>query len=93
MSEGVKGQLTQKDFQNSLIDSTLEAGLKLDVVIAKVSKKDREIFLSLRALEKLEERSALEENAEKNKEIEEASKSNLGDLIKAEMKDTKEENE
>tara|TARA_Y100001970_G_scaffold250206_1_gene321681 strand:+ start:963 stop:2648 length:1686 start_codon:yes stop_codon:yes gene_type:complete len=93
LSEGVKGQLTQKDFQNSLIDSTLEAGLKLDVVIAKVSKKDREIFLSLRALEKLEERSALEENAEKNKEIEEASKSNLGDLIKAEMKDTKEENE
>ena len=48
---------------------------------------------SLRALEKQEEKSALKDNAIKNKEIEEATKSNIGDLIKAEMKDSDAEDE
>ena len=50
-------------------------------------------ILSLRALEKQEEKSALKDNALKNKEIEDATKSNIGDLIKAEMEDTKSEDE
>ena len=61
--------------------------MELEVIIANINKKDREVTLSLRALEKQEERSALEENLLKNKEIEEASKSNLGDMIKAEIED------
>ena len=77
-----------KDYMNSMSDVPLESGTKIEVVIANINKKDREIILSLRALEKQEEKSALKDNALKNKEIEEATKSNIGDLIKAEMEDT-----
>ena len=93
LAEGVMGYLTQKDFLNSSADLTLEEGIELEVIIANISSKDREIILSLRALEKQEEKSALRDNAQKNKEIEDASKSNIGDLIKAEIEDSKAEDE
>ena len=88
LSEGVTGYLPQKDFLNSSADLVLEEGIELEVVIANKSSKDREIILSLRALEKQEEKSALRDNAQKNREIEDATKSNIGDLIKAEMEDS-----
>ena len=93
LSDGVNGHLPQKDFANSLADSSLEEGMEMEVVIANINRKDREIILSLRALEKQEERSALHDNAQKNKEIEEATKSNIGDLIKAELGESQDENE
>tara|TARA_Y100001970_G_scaffold22173_1_gene25528 strand:+ start:1958 stop:3643 length:1686 start_codon:yes stop_codon:yes gene_type:complete len=93
LSEGVIGNLTQKDYENSETQLPIEEGLELEVVIANINKRDREIILSLRALEKQEEKSALKDNAAKNKEIEEASKSNIGDLIKAEIEDSKSEDE
>jgi len=93
LAEGIFGSMPQKDFNNSTIDSTLEEGLEMEVVIANINKKDREIILSLRALEKQEEKSALKDNAQKNKAIEEATKSNIGDLIKAEMEEVKPEDE
>jgi ribosomal protein S1 len=82
-----------KDYTNSMSDTPLEEGADLEVVIANVNMRDREIILSLRALEKQEEKSALKDNAMKNKEIEEATKSNIGDLIKAEMKDSDKDDE
>ena len=88
LSDGVKGYLPMKDYTNSMSGITLEEGTDIEVVIANINKKDREIILSLRALEKQEEKSALKDNALKNKEIEEATKSNIGDLIKAEMEDS-----
>ena len=60
-------------------------------MVASIDKKNREIILSLRALEKAEERDALKGNVERNKEIEEASKSNIGDMIKAELEDNEDE--
>jgi len=93
LAEGVMGYLPQKDFLNSSADLMLEEGIELEVIIANISSKDREIILSLRALEKQEEKSALRDNAQKNKEIEDASKSNIGDLIKAEIEDSKAEDE
>lgn len=89
LSDGVFGYLAQKDYANSDTNTPLEEGLELEVVIANINNKDREIILSLRALEKQEEKSALKDNAAKNKEIEEANKSNIGDLIKAEIEDSK----
>ena len=93
LSDGVNGYLPQKDFVNSLAGSSLEEGMEMEVVIANINRKDREIILSLRALEKQEERSALQDNAQKNKVIEEATKSNIGDLIKAELEESQDENE
>ena len=49
--------------------------------------------MHLRALEKQEERSALQDNAQKNKEIEKATKSNIGDLIKAELGESQDQDE
>jgi small subunit ribosomal protein S1 len=88
LSDEVRGYLPMKDYTNSMSDTPLEEGADLEVVIANVNMRDREIILSLRALEKQEEKSALKDNAIKNKEIEEATKSNIGDLIKAEMQDS-----
>jgi len=93
LSDGVTGYMPQKDFSNSLTDSNLEEGAEMEVVIANVNRKDREIILSLRALEKQEERSALKDNAQKNKEIEQATKSNIGDLIKAELGESQDQDE
>ncbi len=93
LSEGVNGYLPMKDYVNSMSETSLEEGSEIEVVIANIHKKDREIILSLRALEKQEEKSALKDNAQKNKEIEEATKSNIGDLIKAEMTESDKEDE
>ena len=93
LADGVTGILQQKDFINSTSVDSLEEGLEMEVVIANINKKDREIILSLRALEKQDEKTALEDNAAKNREIEEANKSNIGDLIKAELEGTKSEDE
>ena len=82
-----------KDYTNSMSEIPLEEGSEIEVVIANINRKDREIILSLRALEKQEEKTALKDNALKNKEIEEATKSNIGDLIKAEMQDTDKDDE
>ncbi len=91
--EGVRGYLPMKDYINSMSETPLEEGAEIEVVIANINRKEREIILSLRALEKQEEKSALKDNALKNKEIEEATKSNIGDLIKAEMQDSDKEDE
>ena len=93
LAEGIMGNLSQKDFSNSATEYSLEEGSDVEVVIANINRKDREIILSVRALEKQEEKSALKDNALKNKEIEDANKSNLGDLIKAEIEDSKAEDE
>ena len=88
LDQDVKGYLPMKDYTNSMSNTPLEEGSEIEVVIANINRKDREIILSLRALEKQEEKSALKDNALKNQEIEQATKSNIGDLIKAEMQDT-----
>ena len=93
LSAEVRGYLPMKDYINSMSDTPLEEGAEIEVVIANINRKDREIILSLRALEKQDEKSALKDNALKNKEIEEATKSNIGDLIKAEMQDSDKEDE
>ena len=91
LSEGVQGYIPLKDYQNSSQEGDPSLGDDIEVVVASIDKKDREIILSLRALEKAEERDALKDNVERNKEIEEASKSNIGDMIKAELQDNEDE--
>ncbi len=91
LSEGVQGYIPLKDYQNSSQEGDPSLGDEIEVVVASIDKKDREIILSLRALEKAEERDALKDNVERNKEIEEASKSNIGDMIKAELQDNEDE--
>ena len=92
LSDEVRGYLPMKDYTNSMSDTPLEEGTDIEVVIANINRKDREIILT-KSFRKARRKSALKDNALKNKEIEEATKSNIGDLIKAEMQDTDKEDE
>ncbi len=89
LSEGINGMLSQKDFVNSNSETKLDIDSEMEILIANVNKDKREITLSLRALEKQEERDALKENLKKNQEIEDSSKSNIGDMIKSEINEQK----
>ena len=80
-----------KDFQNSNNEHNLEVDMEIEILIANINEEKRELTLSIRALEKQDERNALKENVQKNKEIEEASKSNIGDMIKSELKEKENE--
>ena len=91
LSEGVEGFLPYKDFINSSSSPELEEGLELDVIVANIQNKERGIILSIRALEKAEEKEAIKENIQKNKKIEEETKSSLGDMIKAEIEENDDE--
>jgi len=91
LADQVEGVLSQKDFLNSSSEMKLEEGMELEVLIANINSSDREIILSLRALEKAEQKDALKQNIQRNKEIEDASKLNIGDLIKAELEEKEDE--
>ena len=40
-----------KDYTNSMSETPIEEGAEIEVVIANINRKDREVILSLRALE------------------------------------------
>ena len=71
-----------------LKDSEPKAGDIITAQITSIDKKERFLNLSIRALEKSEEKSLLKENVKKNKEIEESTKTSIGDLIKDEIKES-----
>ena len=59
LANDVKGYLPMKDYTNSMSETPIEEGSEIEVVIANINRKDREIILSLRALEKQEEKVPL----------------------------------
>ena len=71
-------------------DQNLEVGSSVEALITSIDKKERVVNLSIRALEKSEEKDLLKENVERNKEIEASSKTSIGDLIKDELKESSE---
>jgi small subunit ribosomal protein S1 len=83
ISASIKGKEFKE--QNPDIGSSIEA------LITSIDRKERVVNLSIRALEKSEEKDLLKENVEKNKEIEASSKTSIGDLIKDELKESSED--
>ena len=69
-------------------DNLPEIGSEIEALVTSIGRKDRKINLSIRAMEKADEKSILKENVEKNKEIEASSKTSIGDLIKDELEDS-----
>ncbi len=67
--------------------SPLKEGNEINFSISNIDRKERKIWGSMRALEKSKEKEILKENEMKNREIEESSKSSIGDLIKEELED------
>ena len=69
-------------------DNIPEVGTEIEALVTSIGRKDRLINLSIRAMEKAEEKSILKENSEKNKQIEASSKTSIGDLIKDEIEES-----
>ncbi|MFL2755392.1 MAG: 30S ribosomal protein S1 [Gammaproteobacteria bacterium] len=69
-------------------DNMPEIGSEIEALVTSIGRKDRLINLSIRAMEKAEEKSILKDNLEKNKEIEASSKTSIGDLIKDEIEES-----
>ncbi len=69
-------------------DNIPEVGSEIEALVTSIGRKERLINLSIRAMEKAEEKSILKENVEKNKEIEASSKTSIGDLIKDEIEES-----
>ena len=69
-------------------DNIPEVGSEIQALVTSIGRKDRLINLSIRAMEKAEEKSILKENVEKNKQIEASSKTSIGDLIKDEIEES-----
>ena len=65
--------------------ASLENSLKLFEEGMKLTEECRKM------LEKAEEKEAIQENIEKNKQIEESSSSSIGDMIKSEIEDKENE--
>ena len=86
INESISVFMRKRDFIEDE-SSTLEEGNEINFLISNIDRKDRKIWGSMKALEKSKEKEFLKENEMKNKEIEESSKSSIGDLIKEELED------
>ncbi len=86
VEESITVLMRKRDFIEDE-SSTLEAGNEINFLISNIDRKERKIWGSMKALEKSKEKEILRENEMKNKEIEESSKSSIGDLIKDELED------
>ena len=73
--------MRKRDFMEDE-STSLEEGNEINFLISNIDRKERKIWGSMKALEKSKEKEILKENEMKNKEIEESSKSSIGDLIK-----------
>ena len=86
INESISVLMRKRDFIEDE-SSSLEEGREINFLISNIDRKERKIWGSMKALEKSKEKEILKENEMKNKEIEESSKSSIGDLIKEELED------
>ena len=86
VKESISISMRKRDFIEDE-SSALEEGNQINFQISNIDRKERKIWGSMKALEKSKEKEILKENEMKNKEIEESSKSSIGDLIKEELQD------
>ncbi len=86
VKESISVLMRKRDFIEDE-SSALEEGNQINFLISNIDRKEKKIWGSMKALEKSKEKEILKENEMKNKEIEESSKSSIGDLIKEELED------
>ncbi len=86
LNESISVLMRRRDFIEDE-STSLEEGNEINFLISNIDRKERKIWGSMKALEKSKEKEILKENEMKNKEIEESSKSSIGDLIKEELED------
>ena len=58
------------------------------MLFRSIDRKNRQVNLSVFALEKSQEKELIKENISKNKQIESETKTSIGDLIQEELSDS-----
>ena len=84
LSDEVTGKIKLKEFK----ENTPSDGESVTSLVTSIDRKNRQINLSVLALEKAEEKEILKENISKNKQIESETKTSIGDLIQDEIEDS-----
>ena len=87
LSDEVIGKIKLKEFK----ENTPSEGESVTSLVTSIDRKNRQINLSVFALEKAEEKEILKENISKNKQIESETKTSIGDLIQDEIGDSSKE--
>ena len=87
LSDEVIGKIKLKEFK----ENTPSEGESVTSLVTSIDRKNRQINLSVFALEKAEEKEILKENISKNKQIESETKTSIGDLIQDEIEDSSKE--
>ena len=84
LSDEVTGKIKLKEFK----ENTPSDGESITSLVTSIDRKNRQINLSVFALEKAEEKEILKDNISKNKQIESETKTSIGDLIQDEIEDS-----
>jgi len=87
LSDEITGKIKLKEFK----ENTPSDGESVTSLVTSIDRKNRQINLSVFALEKAEEKEILKENISKNKQIESETKTSIGDLIQDEIEDSSKE--
>ena len=87
LSEEVVGKIKLKEFK----DNVPSEGESITSLVTSIDRKNRQINLSIFALEKSQEKELIKENISKNKQIESETKTSIGDLIQEELDDSSKE--
>ena len=83
LAEEVIGKIKIKEFKDNLPSE----GDNITSLVTSIDRKNRQINLSVFALEKSQEKELIKENITKNKQIESETKTSIGDLIQEELND------
>ena len=84
LSEDIIGKIKIKEFKDNLPSE----GDSITSLVTSVDRKNRQVNLSVFALEKSQEKELIKENISKNKIIESETKTSIGDLIQEELNDS-----
>ena len=84
LAEDIIGKIKLKEFKDNLPSE----GDNISSLVTSVDRKNRQINLSIFALEKSQEKELIKENISKNKKIESETKTSIGDLIQEELEDS-----
>ena len=84
LAEEVVGKIKTKEFKDNLPSE----GDNITSLVTSIDRKNRQVNLSVFALEKSQEKELIKENISKNKQIESETKTSIGDLIQEELSDS-----
>ena len=84
LAEDVTGKIKNKEVKDNLP----AVGDSVTSLVTSIDRKNRQVNLSIFALEKSQEKELIKENISKNKQIESETKTSIGDLIQEELSDS-----